>query len=107
VQTVHEESGVGGLDVLVDLGGRLLDDEGPEGGDAGDELLAASVEILSASELLADWKRLVSWVPCFVRERARLAQHTHLKLNLLELILESLKLLVVDDGDLDLGRHFG
>lgn len=40
----EEERGVAGLDVLVDVGGCLLEDQGPEVGDLGDERVPSCVE---------------------------------------------------------------
>jgi hypothetical protein len=51
---VEEELGVAGLDVLVNLGRGLLEDEGPELGDVGDDLLALDVEVLGELILLTD-----------------------------------------------------
>ncbi|KAI6771905.1 hypothetical protein HG530_002863 [Fusarium avenaceum] len=51
---VEEELGVAGLDVLVNLGRGLLEDEGPELGDVGDDLLALDVEVLGELVLLTD-----------------------------------------------------
>jgi hypothetical protein len=53
-QGVEEELGVAGLDVLIDLGRGLLENEGPELGDVGDDLLTLDVEVLGELILLTD-----------------------------------------------------
>lgn len=50
----QEEGGVLGLDVLVNLGGRLLEDEGPEVGDLGDDGGALLVQRARELVLAAD-----------------------------------------------------
>lgn len=54
-QSVEEELGVAGLNVLVNLGRGLLEDEGPELGDVGDNLSTLDVEVLGELVLLTDW----------------------------------------------------
>jgi hypothetical protein len=51
---LEEELRVAGLDVLVNIGRSLLEDEGPELGDLGDDLLATDVEVPGELILLAD-----------------------------------------------------
>lgn len=51
---LEEELRVAGLDVLVNIGRSLLEDEGPELGDLGDDLLTADVEVPGELILLAD-----------------------------------------------------
>jgi hypothetical protein len=53
-QGVEEELGVAGLDVLINLGRGLLEDEGPELGDVGDNLSTLDVEVLGELVLLTD-----------------------------------------------------
>ena len=55
LQGGQEEGGVGGLDVLVDVGGGLLEDQGPEVGNLRDRLRALLVQRLSEGEMLARW----------------------------------------------------
>jgi hypothetical protein len=53
----EEEGSVGRLDVLVDAGRGLLEDQGPEAGDLGDEGRALFVESLGGFYLVADcWR---------------------------------------------------
>lgn len=53
-QVVEKQVGVGGLDVLVNIRGRLLNGEGPEAGDSGNDLVALCVERLAQFVLVAD-----------------------------------------------------
>jgi hypothetical protein len=50
----EEERRVGWLDVLINVWGRLLEDERPEVGDLGGGLVASVVEGLGEGDLLAD-----------------------------------------------------
>lgn len=50
----QQQGGVGGLDVLVYVGGGLLEDEGPEVGDLRDGLVPPGVERGGEVDLLAD-----------------------------------------------------
>ena len=53
-QGVEKELGVAGLNVLVNLGRRLLENEGPELGNVGDNLSTLDVEVLGELVLLTD-----------------------------------------------------
>lgn len=50
----EEEGGVGGLDVLIDVGGCLFENEGPEVGDGGGEFVTAGVEGFCEGSFLPD-----------------------------------------------------
>jgi hypothetical protein len=52
----QEQSRIRGLNVLVNVCGSLLEDEGPEVGDLGNELLTLGVEILAELVLVANWE---------------------------------------------------
>lgn len=54
----EEECGVGGLDVLVYVGGCLLEDEGPEVGDFRGCLSAGFVEGSEDGDLFLGWGEL-------------------------------------------------
>jgi len=53
----EEKRGVGGLDVLVYVWGRLFEDERPEIGDLGDGFVPAGVQGCCEVYLLADCRR--------------------------------------------------
>lgn len=67
-QGVEEELRVARLDVLVNLGRGLLEDEGPELGDLGDNLSTSDVEILGELVLLTDCLLLAIAMGCLVVE---------------------------------------
>jgi hypothetical protein len=50
----QEQGGVRGLNVLVNVGGSLLENESPEVGDLSDKLLALGIQVLAQVVLVAN-----------------------------------------------------
>ncbi len=93
-ERVEQHGRVGGLDVLVEVGGRLLEDEGPEVGDVGNDLGALGVEVGGELGLLADCVCVSLFVSVvfFSRFFSGFRKRTELNLDILKVILELLEL---------------